>query len=95
MMVRVISALVVAIGVLAACVGVAIARQRLRSAHRIYRRTASLSTGILDGWSAWFLVGFSTMTMGIRWLYAVGSWLIWTLIGVGFVGLGIRLFHRL
>lgn len=92
---RVMWALAIVMGTLAVGVGLAAASARVRRAHRIYYRTASFSAGRLDGWGDWFLGGFSGVTVGLRWLYAVGSWLAWTLVGVCFIGMGLRVFeHR-
>ena len=89
----VMGGVLIIMGLVAAGVGMVLARYGLRAAHRHYHRTASLSAATLEGWDSWFLGGFSGMTMGIRWLYAVVSWLLWTLAGVGLVGLGFRLMH--
>ena len=88
----IMAALTVATGFVAAGVGVAAARQGLRTAHRSYHRTAALSAAASEGWSGWFLGGFSSVSMGIRWLSAVTAWMAWTLAGAGLIGLGIRLF---
>lgn len=90
----VVSGLVIAMGVVALGVGIASAISSLRAAHRVHHRTAGRATAMLEGWDAWFLQGFSTMTMGIRGLYAILLWLGWTLVGVTLIGLGIRLFDR-
>jgi hypothetical protein len=92
---RVIGGVMIVMGLIAAWVGMVVASRSLQSASRIYRRTSLLSAATLEGWGSWFLGGFSGMTMGIRWLYAVGAWLAWTLAGGGLIGLGIRLFSRL
>jgi hypothetical protein len=90
----VVSGLVVTIGLIAVGVGVATATSRLRTAKRAYRRTAALHTAVSEGWGAWFVSGFSGITMGTQWLSAVTAWFIWTLAGVGLITLGIRLFSR-
>jgi hypothetical protein len=86
--------LLIVTGLVAAGVGIAVASHRLRMARRSYHRTALLSAASPEGWGSWFLGGFSGVTMGIRWLYAVASWLAWTLAGVCLIGLGLRLFGR-
>jgi len=89
-----VSGLVIAAGLISAGVGIAAAASRLRTARRAYRRTEALSTAMSEGWSAWFVGGFSGMTMGTQWLSAVTAWFIWTLAGACLIGLGIRLFSR-
>ena len=90
----IMAALTVATGLMAAWVGVVAAKQGVRTAHRAYHRTAALSTAASEGWSTWFLGGFSSVSMGIRWLFAVTAWMAWTLAGAGLIGLGIRFFGR-
>ena len=89
-----ISGLLIAMGFISAGVGIAIAASRLRTARRAYRRTVALHTATSGGWGAWFLGGFSGVTMGTQWLSAVTVWFIWTLAGVCLISLGIRLFSR-
>lgn len=78
-------------GLIAVGTGMAVASWSLASARRVYRRTASRSAATQEAWGSWFLGGFSGMTMGLRWLYAVALWLGWTAAGIGLIGLGIRL----
>ena len=89
---HVLGGLVITTGVLSTCVGFVIATHRLRTAQRVYRKTEALSAATPEGWQAWFLSGFSGMTMATRWLFAMVAWLAWTAAGVGLVGLGIRAF---
>lgn len=89
-----VSGLVIATGLISVGVGIAAASSRLRIARRAYRRTTALHTAVSEGWSTWFLSGFSGMTMGTQWLSAVTAWFIWTLAGLGLITLGIRLFSR-
>jgi len=89
-----VSGLVITMGLISAGVGIAVAASRLRTARRAYRRTAALQTAMSEGWGAWFVGGFSGMTMGTQWLSAVTAWFIWTLAGLGLITLGIRLFSR-
>ena len=84
--------LIIVMGLMAAGVGAMFASQSLRTAHRTYRKTTSLSTRVPEGWDAWFLGGFSRFTMGMRAMMALAAWITWTLAGVGLIGLGIRLF---
>jgi len=88
----VVGSLTILTGLTAVGVGMAVATRSLASARRVYRRTTSRSSATLEAWGAWFVGGFSGMTMGIRWLYAVALWLGWTAAGIGLVGLGVRLF---
>jgi hypothetical protein len=87
----VVGSLTILTGLTAIGVGMAVAIRSLDSARRVYRRTASRSAATLEAWGAWFVGGFSGLTMGIRWLYAVALWLGWTAAGIGLIGLGIRL----
>ena len=86
--------LLITTGLIAAAVGVLVAHQRLHQATRIHRRTLSLSLAP-EGWNSWFLVGFSSVSMGIQWLVAMTAWLAWTLAGMGFIALGLTVFDRL
>ena len=90
----VVGSLVMAMGLIAAGVGVIIARRALQTAQRAHHRTAAISAATLEGWDSWFLGGFSHLAMGIHWLYAVSVWLAWTLAGAGLIGLGIGLLLR-
>ena len=90
----VMGALSIAAGIVAAWVGLVATRQALRTARRAYRKTAGLCAAAPEGWSGWFLDGFSGVTMGLRWLYAMVAWLTWTLAGLGFIGVGLRLVSR-
>lgn len=89
-----VSGLVITTGLISAGVGIAAASSRLRTARRAYERTVALQTATSGGWGAWFLSGFSGMTMGTQWLSAVAAWLIWTLAGACLIGLGLRLISR-
>jgi hypothetical protein len=86
------AALLVVTGLVAVTVGVAVARQCLREAHRAYQKTASFSTATLEGWGSWFLGGFSGLAMGLRGLYALAACSAWTLAGACLIGIGVRLF---
>ncbi len=90
-----IGGMTIVMGLIAACVGMVVANHSIRSARRAYRRTTLHSAATLGGWGSWFLSGFSGVTMGVQWLYAVGMWLIWTAAGFGLIWLGIRLCVRL
>ena len=87
-----VSGLVITAGLISAGVGLAAASSRLRTAQRAYRRTVALHTATPAEWGAWFLGGFSGVTMGTQWLSAVMAWLVWTLAGAYLISLGIRLF---
>ena len=78
-------------GLVALGVGFVVASGQLRTARRVYNRTLARFGTILDGWASWFLVGFSTVTMGIHGVSAVAAWLVWTAAGTCLIGLGIRL----
>lgn len=86
-----VSALIVATGGLSLGTGLLLARTRLRAARRVHRKTATLHAAMPDGWGAWFLAGFSGLTLGTHWLLAAASWIVWTLAGVYLIGLGVRL----
>ena len=90
----VMGGLVMATGCVSVVVGMAVAMYYLNRARRTYHRTVSLSAAAPEEWGSWFLGGFSSLTMGIRWLYAIAAWLALTLAGMGVIGLGIRLFGR-
>lgn len=88
----VLGTVMVLMGLGASAAGILLARQGLQAARRTYQRTQGRHAPIPDDWDAWFLSGFSGMTLGLRWLSALGGWLLWTLAGAGFVVLGFRLF---
>jgi len=89
-----VSGLVITTGFISVGVGIAAAAGRLRTARRAYRRTTALHTAVSEGWGAWFVGGFSGVTMGTQWLSAVTAGLMWTLAGLCLITLGIRLFSR-
>ncbi len=89
-----ISGLVIVTGLTAAGTGLALAGSRLRAAGRAYRKTKTLYAAMPDGWSSWFLEGFSGVALGTHWVWAVLTLLGWTLAGVCLIGLGLQLFHR-
>ena len=87
----VMGGLSISTGLIAAAVGVAMARHGLQTAQRLHARTSSLSLAVPDGWGSWFLGGFTSLSIGFRWIAAVAAWLVWTLAGLALVWLGIRL----
>jgi len=89
----IVGGLLVGVGVLAAWMGLAAGGRALRSARRSYHRMSPVSAATSEDWGAWFLGGFSGVTMGLRGLIAAIVWLAWTLAGVGFIGLGIQFFE--
>ena len=91
---RVVSTLVIVIGVMATWTGLALASGRLRAAGRASRKTELLSGAMPEGWASWFLGGFSSLTVGIYWLWAMVVLIVWTMAGCLLVGLGLRLFWR-
>ncbi len=70
-----IGGLTIVMGLIAAFVGMVVADHSIHSARRAYRRTTLHSVATVGGWGSWFLSGFSGVTMGVQWLYAVGIWL--------------------
>ncbi|PIQ83359.1 MAG: hypothetical protein COV75_08035 [Candidatus Omnitrophica bacterium CG11_big_fil_rev_8_21_14_0_20_63_9] len=86
----ILSGLLMLTGIVAAGVGLAMARQNVRTAHRIHARTAARSTVIMEDWSGWFVGGFSSVTTGLRAICAVSIWLLWTAAGAALIVLGIR-----
>lgn len=89
----VIASLLVATGVVAAGVGVSVARGALQTAGRTYQKLAARCAAAAEGWGAWFVSGFSDVTMGLCWVYALAAWLAWTLAGLSLIGAGVRLLH--
>jgi len=87
-----ISSLAIAAGCLSAGVGYVVAVARLRVARRAYRKTAALNAALPGSWNAWFLGGFSSLTVGTQWLSALAAWGVWTLAGACLIALGLRLF---
>ena len=92
MMSWLIGGLLIVTGLVAAGVGIAVARHGFHAAQRMYFRMAARSTMSPEDWDAWFLGGFSGVSLGFRGLVALVVWLVWTLAGLGVIGLGVRLF---
>ena len=91
LMTHLLSGLVITMGVLASCVGLASAVARLQDASRAHRRIETLYDAMPEGWSSWFLGGFSGLSLGSRWLRAAAALIGWTLAGLSLIGLGLRL----
>ena len=91
---RVVGALVIAMGVISAWVGIIAAMSHLRTADRAYRRTETLSTVMPEGWGAWFVGGFAHVTVGAHWVWATVALIGWTIAGLLLVGLGLQVFWR-
>lgn len=89
---RLISGLVIVMGAIAMVVGVLMAMRRLQLAGRFSRRIAVLSDTMPEGWSSWFLRGFSGITMGTHWLVAAAVLIGWVAAGVCLMSLGLQLF---
>lgn len=89
-----LSGLVIVTGVTASCVGLAAAAGRLKDASRAYQRIARLYNAMPEGWSSWFLGGFSGLTLGSRWLWAAAVLTGWTIAGLCLIGLGLQLVWR-
>jgi hypothetical protein len=90
----VVSGLAIMIGVISAWIGTMWAADRLRAAGRAYRKTETLYAAMPDGWSSWFLGGFSGLAVGAGWFRAAAGWTVWMLAGIGLIALGLRLFWR-
>lgn len=89
------SAVAVTTGLVLAGVGVIGATKRVRMAQRAHAKTAALCGTLPEGWDAWFVSGFSDVTMGTRWLFAVAVGCAWVVVGVCFIGLGLHLLLRI
>ena len=89
-----ISGLVILMGLVCGGVGIAMAVGRCRVASRAYRRTGLLYEAMPDGWASWFLGGFSSLTVGSYWLYAMMALVGWTAAGLFLIGLGLQLLWR-
>lgn len=89
-----VSGLVIVTGVLATAVGVAASVNRLRTAGRAYRRIETLYGSMSEGWTAWFLEGFSGVSLGTHWVWAMLVLVGWSLAGIGLISLGLRLLWR-
>ena len=88
------SGLVIAMGLLSAGVGMVAAMHRLQSGARAYRRLTALYAVMPEGWTSWFVGGFSTLTVGTYWLWATAILVGWSVAGFFLIGLGLRLFWR-
>ena len=91
---RWISLLVVMTGVIAASVGVLIAANRLRAAGRAYRKIGAFYDTMSEGWSSWFLGGFSGLTVGTHWLWAIATLAVSMGVGLWFIISGLQLFRN-
>ena len=85
-----VSSLIIAVGILSVGVGIALALDILYEARRVHTRMISRATGILEGWDAWFLGGFSHIALGCRGLQAAAMCVGWSVIGLGCIGLGVH-----
>ena len=91
---RWISTLIILTGVVAASVGLLIASSRLRAAGRAYRKIGAFYDTMSDGWSSWFLGGFSGLTVGTHWLWAMATLALSMSVGLWFVVCGLQLFRH-
>lgn len=91
---HVVSGLAIMIGMISAWIGTMWAANRVRAAGRAYRKTETLYATMPDGWSSWFLGGFSGLAVGAGWFRAAGAWIVWMAAGLGLIALGLRLFWR-
>ncbi len=91
---RFMSGLVIVMGLVAAGVGIVTANHRIRAAGRAHRKISTLYAAMPEGWSSWFVGGFSSLTVGTHWLRATLALTGWRLAGVFLMGLGPRLFWR-
>ena len=92
---RFMSGLVIAMGLLSAGVGMVAARHRLRSADRAHRRITTRYAAMPEGWTSWFVGGFSSLAVGTHWLWVVVALLGWSMVGLFLIGLGLRLYWRI
>ena len=91
----IIGSATIVMGLIAAGIGVIVADRSIHLARRASRKTAMLSSASADSLGAWFLGGFTGVTMGMQWLIAVGLWLAWTVSGLVLMWLGSQLFDSL
>ena len=89
-----VGTLVIAMGVISAWVGIAVATSHVRTADRAYRRTETLSTIMPEGWGSWFVGGFAHVTVGAHRVWATVALIGWTVAGLFLVGLGLQVFWR-
>ena len=91
---RVMSGFVIATGLVSSGVGILTAMHRVRLAVRAYRKTETLYAAMPEGWTSWFLGGFSGLTAGTHWLRAIAALAGWMMVGALLIGLGVALFWR-
>lgn len=91
---RFMSGLVIVMGLVAAGVGIATANRRVRAAGRAHRKISTLYAAMPEGWSSWFVGGFSSLTVGTHWLRATLALTGWMLAALSLIGLGLKLFWR-
>ncbi len=89
-----VCALAIVMGIFCAWIGSAVAGNRLQSAGRAYRKIEALYETMPDGWSSWFLGGFSELTIGTQYLWAFLAWTSWVFAGGCLMVLGLRLFYH-
>lgn len=94
MLERCVCGLAVVMGLFCAWIGSVLAANRLQAAGKAYRKTEALTQTMPDGWSSWFLGGFSELTIGAQYLWAVLAWASWFFAGACLMVLGLRLFYH-
>ncbi len=88
------SGIVIILGVMVLGVGALAAAGRLHDATRAHRKTAALSNTMPEGWSSWFLDGFSGVSIGLRYLRVTLLLVSWAAAGLCLIALGLSLWGR-
>ena len=94
MLERLASGLVILTGLMATGVGIVAATRHLRQAGRIYRKTETLYDAMPEGWTSWFVEGFSIFTIGSHWFWASVVLMASAAAGLYFISIGCRLFWQ-
>ncbi len=77
-------------GFIAISLGVLLARDRLRRARRLHRKTGLIHAAMPEGWGSWFFQGFADVTAGTRWAVAACILAFWMIVGIGLMSLGVH-----
>ena len=88
---RIVSLLCSGGGFIAISLGVLLARDHLRRARRLHRKTGLIHAAMPEGWGSWFFQGFADLTAGTRWAVAACLLVFWMIVGIGLVSVGVRL----
>ena len=87
----VMGGLIFVMGVMTAWLGLTAVHHDLKTAEQAFQRIGRPAVTTFEAWDSWFLTGFSAVTVGLRWLFAVVAWFFLALFSTGYLWLEIQL----